>query len=227
MLNIPQSCRVALLIDADNLQPVYTKQILCLADYYGKLTICRAYGDWKKSPLSSWYHKIRTLNIKTIQVERVGKDSSDKQLMIEAGEILGADEADVFIIASGDGDFKLLCKRIKQKSRKVIGIGNEGQTSTSLRETCNKFYYLEEIDKELSKLEKPLREFKNLVNRAFHELPRNEDGWVDCGPLGTKLREVTFDFESRFGGEKLSTWLKRLNGYFETQGQRVRKIGNK
>ncbi len=132
MFSIPTFHRVALLIDADNTQLNHLEQILKISEYYGNLKICRAYGDWKKLPLSTSYNRVQGLNIKTIQVDRLAKDTTDKQLLIEAGEILGAGDADLFVIASGDGDFRVLCERIKQKGRKVIGIGNKGQTSTHL-----------------------------------------------------------------------------------------------
>lgn len=90
MLRIPSFHQVALLIDADNVQLRYLEQILTLAGYYGDLHYCRAYGDWKKPPLSNSFDRVKSLKIDAVQVDRNGKDTTDKQLLIEAGEILGA-----------------------------------------------------------------------------------------------------------------------------------------
>ena len=150
MSSIPISRRVALLIDAENVQLTYLPHILNFSHRYGNLKICRAYGDWKKPPLSTHLNRARSLNIEIIQVDRVAKDTADKQLMIEAGEILGHNNAEIFIIATGDGDFKLLCERIKRKGKTVIGIGNKGQTSTSLRKSCNEFHNFERLERFLA-----------------------------------------------------------------------------
>lgn len=220
MLNIPTFHRVALLIDADNIQLSHIEEILKISGYYGKLEISRAYGDWKQPPLSASYDDVCNLDIECIQVDRVGKDTTDKQLMIEAGEILGEDAADVFIIASGDGDFSLLCKRIKQRGRKVVGIGNKGQTSTHLQASCDTFYHLEEA---LIQLEQTrLEDFKALLVHALDSILGDEDGWVNCGSLGKKLRELDCGFEKRFGCKKLSKWLKDLGSQLE-RGQMVRR----
>lgn len=223
MLNIPNSHRVALLIDADNAQLSCLEQILKISRYYGNLKISRAYGDWKKPPLSASYDKVCKLNIDCIQVDRIAKDTSDKQLMIEAGEILGTGDADIFIIVSGDADFRLLCKRIKKRGRKVVGIGNKGQTSTHLQASCNTFYCIEDLEKTLIQLEQT-QAFKALLFRALGSISCDKEGWVHCGPLGKKLRELDSSFESQFGSKKLSKWLRDLSGQLDINGQMVRVI---
>lgn len=222
MLSIPTIPRVALLIDADNVQS-HLEQILKLSGYYGNLKIRRAYGDWKKPPLSASYDKLCNLNIDCKQVDRIEKNSTDKQLMNEADKILDADDADIFILVSGDGDFRLLCKRIKQKDRKVVGIGNKGQTSTHLPASCDAFYYIEDLEKALIQLER-LQEFKTLLFRALGSIPCDKEGWIHCGPLGTKLRELDPGFKAHFSGKKLSAWLSELGGQVEIKGQLVRLV---
>lgn len=223
MLNIPTFNRVALLIDADNAQLSHLEQILKIAEHYGHLKICRAYGDWKKLPLSASYDNVHNLNIECIQVDRVAKDTSDKQLIIEAVEILGAGDSDLFIIVSGDGDFRQLCEHIKQKARKVVGIGNKGQTSPYLQESCDLFHYIEDLAEVLVQLEQTRQqEFMDLLFRALASMPCDNEGWVHCGPLGTKLRELDSGFEDRFGNKRLSEWLHDLIGQVEINAQMVR-----
>jgi uncharacterized protein (TIGR00288 family) len=225
MFSIPTFHRVALLIDADNTQLNHLEQILKISRYYGNLKICRAYGDWKKQPLSISYKRVRGLNIKTIQVDRVAKQTTDKRLLSEAREILRADNADLFVIVSGDGDFRQLCEQIKQKGRKVVGIGNEGHSSTHLRASCDTFYYIEHLVEDLIQLEQTrLQEFKALLLRALCSIPCDREGQVNFGPLGNKLRELDLGFENRFGGKKLSEWLSDLSSYLDISGQMVRVI---
>lgn len=200
MLNIPTSKPVALLIDADNIRLNHLKRILEISAYYGSRKTCRAYGDWEKPPLANSSDKVRDLGIETIQVDRRAKDSTDKALLIEAGEILGEGSAETFIIASGDGDFRQLCERIRQKGRKVVGIGHKGHTSPHLRESCSTFHYIEDLEEALMQF-KPTRhqEFDVRLYRALDSLPRDEEGWVTWGSLANRLRELDSDLENRFG----------------------------
>lgn len=219
MLHIPTSRRVALLIDADNVQLKYLDQILKISKSYGSLKICRAYSDWKKLPLSSAKASIQSLNIEAEQVDRTGKDTTDKRLMIEASYLLGTGEANIFIIVSGDGDFRLLCEHIKQKGRKVIGIGNKGQTSSRLQAACDRFYSIEDLE-ELEQTQ--LEEFKALLFCALNSIPPDKDGWAHCGSLGHKLRKLDPEFEQRFGCKKLSVWLSNLGDQIERKGHMIR-----
>ncbi len=224
MHNIPLSLSVALLIDADNVQLSHLERIRVIADYYGNLTICHAYGDWNKRPLSAYCDKVDSLKIVRIQVDRIGKDSSDKKLIIDASIILGKGNADLFIIASGDADFRQLCEQIKQESRKVVGIGNKKQTSTHLKESCDKFHYVEDLDNEIIRLEqtRPPEEFRTLVYRALESIPHDNEGWTTIAGLGSKLRELCPDYEKRYSGKELSVRLREIGGQIEVNGQRVR-----
>lgn len=224
MLNIPTFPRVALLIDADNIQLDHLPQILKIANWYGSLKICCAYGDWERPPLFAYRDEVDKLNILRVPVPRIGKDTTDKQLMIEAGTILGADRADLFIIASGDADFTQLCESIRREGRKAVGIGNKGQTSPRLLASCDDFHYVEDLDKILRQLEQtPLQgEFAALLFRALGSLSTDKEGWVSLTPLGKKLRELDPEFDNRFGGRKLSTWVRGLDGLFDIKGQMIR-----
>lgn len=209
MLGIVTFPRVALLIDADNAQLNHLEQILKISDYYGNLKICRAYGDWKQRPLSTSCDRVRRLNIKTIQVDRVAKNSTDKQLMNEARKILRAGDADIFIIVSGDGDFTPLCEEIKQKGRKVVGIGNKGQTSTRLQASCETFYYIEHLEEALIQLERIA-----LLREAFIQAQRT-DSLAHIAQIGQVLRRLDSRFESRFGKKKLSEWFEEYPHIFK------------
>lgn len=208
MLNVPNFQSVAVLIDADNIQLNLLNQVLEFAHSSGIIKICRAYGDWQKPPLSSFYNTVQVLPIDTIQVNRIAKDTTDKQLMIEAAALLGDGQIDFFIIVSGDGDFRQLCEYIKSKNRMVIGIGNECQSSTYLQEACHSFFYIEKLSEVLLKLkESRLREFEALLCRVLATLPGYPEYGIQLSQLGNTMRLFEPRFESRFGDRKLSEWL--------------------
>lgn len=227
MLSSPAFPRVALLIDADNALPKkHLEQILKICGYYGELKKCHAYGDWEKLPLSASRARVEGLNIEPVQVDRDTKQATDKQLKSEARKILREDDADLFVIASGDGDFISLCEQIRQTGRKVAGIGNKVQSSIQLQTACDAFYYIEDLDKILGQPDEETRllEFTALLFRALHSMPYDKEGWVNRAALGIKLRELDPGFKNRFGGKKQSKWLSDLSSHLEINGQMVRVI---
>jgi hypothetical protein len=237
MINIPLHDHVAILIDGDNAQLPYLERVLKNSEYYGQLRLSRVYGDWNKSPLSAWREKIDTLNIERIQVDRVRKNATDHRLLIEVGEILGAfveyeNSVQVFIIVSGDGDFTPACKFIQERGLQVVGIGNRDKTSPSLRELCDTFYFLEDLDHEAAHLEKlhpippsEVRGFFLPLVFAYHQRPKKHNwDWVSYSQLDAKLRELDPDFETRFGKYELSEWLKNFDQEFESCEQMIRRI---
>lgn len=233
MLNIADLQRVALLIDADNIQLNHLQQILKISDHYGTRTICCAYGDWKKFPLSVSYQNVLNFKVDIVQVDRIAKDTSDKQLLIEAGEILGSGDADIFIIASGDGDFRLLCERIKQKGKIVVGIGNKAQTSTYLQKSCTNFHYIEQLEKLLIRFEQTQKmswtiqletaERIDLLLEAYTQVKRT-DGLAHIGQIGQILRKLDSSFESHFSQKKLSEWLDEYSHIFKRNGNYILQI---
>ena len=227
---------VAILIDVDNAQS-YINQVLKIAEYYGKLVICRAYGDWEMPNLFPWCEKLDALKIDRIQVDRVGKNASDHRLLVEAGEILGnsngllGEEVDVFIIVSGDGGFASSCQFIRERGKRVVGIGNQKHTSDDLRNSCNDYLYLEDLEDELSELERrysippnEVRSFSTPLLFAFHQLTKKEYEWVPCSQLEAKLRQMNPDYESKFGKYELSEWLRYFELRYETRDQMIRMI---
>ena len=146
MLNFTTSPCVVLLIDADNVHK-NLEYILEFSHAQGNLEFCKAYGDWKQKPLSSRLNKIRSLNIFCKQVDRVGNNATDKRLLSDAHKILEADKTDVFIIVSGDHHFSPLCRKIQDKGRIVVGIGNKGNSSRQLQNACHNFHFTEQMKK--------------------------------------------------------------------------------
>jgi uncharacterized LabA/DUF88 family protein len=225
---------VAILIDADNAQLKYIEHVVKIAEYYGKLEICSAYGDWQTSQLSGWCETLDALKISRIQVDRVGKNATDNRLLLDAGSILSyglmRNAVRVFVLVSGDGDFASACQAIQESGRQVIGIGNGEITSKSLENVCDEFYYLEDLEHELSELKKrypippnEVRAFWKMLHFVYIKFYETQVEWITLSELGNKLREVKPDYESRFGDRKLSEWLSNFDWYLEINGQVIRR----
>jgi hypothetical protein len=225
----------AVLIDADNAQLSYLKQVLEISEYYGQVKISCAYGDWESARLFPWREKVDALGVARIQVKQVGKNATDHRMLLEAGEILGGNfyenDVRIFILVSGDGDFASACDYIRERGCQVIGTGNREQASESLRGACDKFYCLEDLNDELSKLREQhpippakVREFFTPLIFAYARLTNKKYDWIPYTRIGNKLRELCPDYESKFGRYKLSLWLRQYSQEFETDGQMIRRI---
>lgn len=214
--------RVALLIDADNTQLDRLKKVLKLAKQYGRLTVCCAYGDWKQPPLLSSAARMDALKIERIQVDRVAKNATDHRLLVEVGEIVGRfsgkKDVAVFVIVSGDGHFTPACKFLRERGKKVIGVGNKDHTNQNLRAACSDFFFLEDLDEALGKLDERLSvhytdsdiEALRLgyMFTAFMET-RQPDGRANFNKFHDALYELDRAHKAHFGTKKLSVWLKK------------------
>jgi uncharacterized LabA/DUF88 family protein len=221
MPKMPVKARVAVLIDADNTQLDRIKQVLKLAKHYGRLTVCCAYGDWKKPPLLASVAKMDALKIERIQVDRVAKNATDYRLLVEVGEIAGRysgkKDVGVFVIVSGDGHFTPACKFLRERQKQVIGIGNKDHTNQNLRAACSDFFFLEDLDQELDKIDQRLSVLYSDADvealrlgylfTAYMDI-RQPDGRANFSQLVDALHKLDRAYESHFGTKKLSTWLK-------------------
>lgn len=232
MIDISRFHQIAILIDADNIKSNYV-QIFELAEYYGKRSICRAYGH--ESSLSALREVSETFNIEVIPVNKTKKtNAADHRLLVDAGEILGnySNNITLFIIVSGDGDFAPLCDRIRDRDSQVIVISNKHKTSKDLEASSDEFYYLEDLGKKLGELKTnyPIPKYKQAqvflpLFFAYQQLTDNND-WISDEALEKQLQRRIVDYKCIFGEYKLSEWLQCLSEEFEynEQERMVRKI---
>lgn len=229
---MPQSSRhprIAVLIDADNISSKHAKPILELAQAIGTVTI-KAYGDWNKPPLKGHKEVFTGSKVEPVQVDRTGKDSTDKQMFIEAGELLGKGETDVFLIVSSDSDFRQLCQRIKEKGKIVIGIGDEPVTSESLIEACYLFFFVDQLEilleilskvdllEILSKVDKVDQPAKLMLLLGAYLKVRSSEGVADVGQMSKFLRKIDPHFQANFTG-KFGRWIDAYPQIFKRTEQ--------
>jgi uncharacterized LabA/DUF88 family protein len=222
--------KLAVLIDADNIPYSNVKGMLEEIAKYGTPTFKRIYGDWTKPTLSGWKTVLLEHAITPIQQYSYtkGKNSSDSALIIDAMDILYTGEVDGFCIISSDSDFTRLATRLREAGKKVFGMG-EKKTPTPFIASCNKFIYIEILQKEhkepivsktakIEPLKKPSvvasinRELIKLIADSINDIAE-EDGWVFLGVLGNLILKKQPDFDPRnYGYKKLVDLIKSIEG---------------
>ncbi len=143
--------RLAILIDADNVSEKYIKYILDEVSGDGTATYKRIYGDWTKPELASWKNVLLENSITPIQQYSytTGKNATDSAMIIDAMDILYSGNVDGFCIVSSDSDFTRLASRLRESGMYVLGMG-EKKTPTPFIAACNKFKYLEILERPAS-----------------------------------------------------------------------------
>ena len=146
-LQAEPSERIAVLIDGENTQAALAERILEAIRGYGKITVCKLYGDFSQPNMKPWRNLINAHAIQTSHQNRAvpGKNATDIALTADAIELLlGDGNLSGFCIVSSDSDFTSLALRIRQKERWVIGVGRK-QTPTAFVEACNHFIFVETL----------------------------------------------------------------------------------
>lgn len=148
---------IAILIDAENIDPAYAEQIFTLAGSRGTIVTREIYGagialnKWSDAILQYALHTNMTLKPNRF------KNSTDIALVIGAMDLLlernahgTASErdttADTVIIASSDSDYSALALRLRTSGMNVIGIGEKGCINPSWPMACSEFIAFTPVD---------------------------------------------------------------------------------
>lgn len=140
--------KIAILIDAENVDPSFANQIFSYARSLGEVTIREIYGAG--IALNEWADPILENTIQpnfTLRPNRF-KNSSDIALTIGAMELLSASRSvedgkvDTVIIASSDSDFSPLAFHLRAAGIDVIGMGEPGRINPMWPKACTEFVTL-------------------------------------------------------------------------------------
>jgi Uncharacterized conserved protein len=244
--------KIAVLIDADNVSNTKIESILDEVKRYGIPTIKRIYADWTRSHVAGWKEPLLTHAITPIQQYgyTTGKNSSDSALIIDAMDILHSQQVDGFTIVSSDSDFTRLAIRLRESGKLVIGVG-EKKTPKPFISACDKFIYIEILDKETTKpatkakpasdpVEKadkttkspeqasqeyePIgREIISLLKASVSDVA-DEGGWAALSAVGGLINKRKPDFDPRiYGFAKLTPLFKSLDEHFEVEEKSTEK----
>lgn len=144
---ITQASNVALFIDADNAPSSRIVDVLEELKKIGKLTICKAYGNWRSPYLDEWRSVLHDHAIQPVQQFDLtkGKNSTDIAMTIDAMDVMYTKSVDVFCIMSSDCDFTPLAMRLRAEGKEVIGFG-EKKTRKAFMRACSSFVILKDVE---------------------------------------------------------------------------------
>ncbi len=226
--------RVAVLIDSDNISRTRLPGILAETARHGTLSVKRAYGDWAGQQLSAWRPDLAKHAIQPMQqfAYVTGKNATDAALIIDAMDLLYANEISVFCLISSDSDFTRLAIRLREAGRRVYGIGAR-HTHEAFTNACDRFTYFDllpgaqaittEIRPRVATEAAPLIEASAPEVRdpstAFPVLQSaitataGDDGWAYLAAVGQFITNTEPTFDARaYGHPKLGSLVRAVRG---------------
>ena len=230
---------LAVLIDGDNVPSSYVKEMFEELAKYGNPTVKRIYGDWTQPRLVKWKKVLLENAITPIQQYgyTTGKNATDSAMIIDAMDILYSEKVKGFCLVSSDSDFTKLAMRLREAGMVVYGIG-EKKTPNPFIVACDKFIYLEILDKgnsqaddDNTKSKTPKNKFDNITPKVIKLIKatiadvEDEEGWAFLGEVGALLQKKQPNFDPRnYGFQKLTPLIKSIEK-FEIE-QRKNSRGN-
>ena len=214
--------KLAVLIDADNAQPLILDGLLSEIAKYGTANVKRIYGDWTLPHLKGWKEHLLQYSIQPIQQfgYTSGKNSTDSSLIIDAMDLLYTGKFDGFCIVSSDSDFTRLASRIREAGLIVYGFG-ERKTPKAFVSACDKFIFTEVLrskdngnEKISRKTTSELKQDTKLVNllRNAVEASSDDSGWACLAAVGSNIAKQASEFDPRnYGYKKLGELMSATN----------------
>ena len=206
--------RLAVLIDADNAQPLITEGLLSEIAKYGLASVKRIYGDWTTPSLSGWKSVLLEHSIQPVQQFRytMGKNATDSAMIIDAMDLLYTKRFEGFCLVSSDSDFTRLASRIREEGLLVYGFG-EKKTPKAFVSACDKFIFTEVLrfQENAESAVKPKTAIELKRDTKLVALLRNaldaasdESGWAHLGTVGSSIAKQAPEFDPRnYGFSKL------------------------
>jgi len=133
-------CRVAVLVDCDNVSPDIVAHAVKMAAQFGRVVVRRGYGNpgtlagrWQETLVSQAFTPC-------VQFQYApGKNTADIALALDALEVLFDRRAEVFCLVTSDSDFAYLCRKLRERNAKVCIVG-EAKTPDALRNASDEFF---------------------------------------------------------------------------------------
>ena len=122
----PDSRRVALLLDAENISHRHAAQVVRHAKSLGDLELKRAYGDFRRPYLRAWVEHLDRHGIQRhVNYQyTTEKNSADRALIADARTLLADGRYQAFVVASTDSDFSHLARDIESCGASAYAIGS-------------------------------------------------------------------------------------------------------
>ena len=212
----------ALLIDFDNVtmgvRSDLSKELKTLLGsdvIKGKVTVQRAYADWRRYP--QYIKPLSESSIDLIFAPAYGsskKNATDIRMAIDGMELVFTrPEIGTYILLSGDSDFSSLVLKLKEYGKFVVGVGMQESSSDILVQNCDEYYSytsLSGLRKTDGGTELPEDPW-GLVERAVAQMGKRGDV-MRSDRLKQVMLEIdaTFD-EKSFGFNKFSRFVSEAS----------------
>ncbi|HTO73628.1 MAG TPA: NYN domain-containing protein [Gemmatimonadales bacterium] len=204
------SPHAALLIDFDNvtlgIRSDLTKELKTLLSsdiIKGRLTIRRAYADWRRYPQYST--PLYEASIDMITAPAIGtnkKNATDIRLAIDAVELaFTRPDIGTFILLSGDSDFSTLVMKLKEYGKYVIGVGIRESASDLLIQNCDEYFSYSDLAGLTRETDTPSvqRDPWELAREAVGQMARNRDV-MRSDRLKQVMQQIDSSFDERNAG---------------------------
>ncbi len=217
---------IALLIDADNVDPRGIDPVLTVMAELGQVNVRRAYGNFAKQALVKWDVITNKFGIRPQQQFDVskGKNATDMAMTIDAIDLLNQGKVDGFGIMTSDSDFTPLVTRLRQDGIIVYGFGGT-KTPQAFRSVCTRFIEVEKLiagnalDDNFNgkpKTGKPApvdTDLLELIGAAYKEAKRDEAGFAKLQQVGQIAgNRSSFDVRN-YGFKSLSELFEALDNF--------------
>jgi len=157
-------CNTAIFYDIENLTGLFgakTNTSLHLEEIYRRVldldgvcgvSVQKAYADWSLQQYRNLRTSILHIGIDAVQVFNTNlhdkvKNAADVCLIIDAVDLISKQpEIENYVIASGDGIYTFLAKKLHEHGKRVIGCGFEIISNVIFQNACDYFISLEKTD---------------------------------------------------------------------------------
>ena len=239
----------ALLIDFDNvtmgMRSDLSKELKSLLQsdvIRGKVTVQRAYADWRRYP--QYIVPLSEASVDLIFAPAYGsskKNATDIRMAIDGVELVFIrPEIGTFILLTGDSDFSSLVLKLKEYGKYVIGVGIQESSSDILVQNCDEYYSYTSLTglRKTTEISGKDNDPWDLVERAVSRMATRGDVMRSDRlkqvmlELDGRFTEGNFGFSkfSKFVAEAANRGLVRLhkleNGQYEIQAGSGRKVAD-
>jgi uncharacterized protein (TIGR00288 family) len=200
----------ALLIDFDNVTmgmrsdlSKELKTLLATDVIRGKVTVQRAYADWRRYP--QYIVPLSEASVDLIFAPAYGsskKNATDIRMAIDGMELVFTrPEIGTYILLTGDSDFSSLVLKLKEYGKYVIGVGIQESSSDILVQNCDEYYSytsLSGLRKAGSGEAGSAQDPWSLVQRAVDQMAKRRDVM-----RSDRLKQVMLDLDASFDEKAL------------------------
>ena len=183
------TCNTAVFYDVENLISLFNvkgNKTLQLGEIHRRIldievvegiSVQKAYADWALQVNRNLRSYVLQIGIEPVQIFNTNqndkvKNAADVSLIIDAVELIAKrPEIENYVIASGDGIFAFLAKKLHEYGKRVIGCGFDRNTNITFKNACDIFIALEKTDAALTAVVKNFN--KGTIAAPSQDAPAN------------------------------------------------------